>query len=301
MTPSGSIFVTGGSSVIGRAVLSRLLDDYRVVCLEHRTPLGPGPANIETVTGSVSEPGTYSSSLKDADIVLHMAGLTHTRHPDEYFAVNLEGTRQLLEACRPGQPFVYLSTICAAETTGAYGQSKYLAEKAIRESDRPFAILRPAEVYGSQPGRGIDRWLDIAFRRRLLLDFMCKRSIPFHPVSVGELAWAILETLKRGRMEGSVYSICSDRPYSTEEIGAALEKRIRRKLHRVPIPIGLLRVLCAMHLPVPFERDQLDRLVMEKPTDNTMARTKLGFAPKCFLSWIEEGGIEGLFGRSTTW
>lgn len=300
MMPAGSIFVTGGSSVIGRAVLSGLLDDYRLVCLEHRTPLGLDGANIETVTGTVSEPGAYASSLKGADIVLHMAGLTHTGNPDDYFAVNLEGTRQLLEACRPGQPFVYLSTICAAETTGPYGHSKYLAEKAIRESDRPFAILRPAEIYGSQPGRGIDRWLDIAFRRHLVLDFMCKGSIPFHPVSVDELASAILETL-HGRMEGSVYSICSDRPYSTKEIGAALEKRTNTKLHRIPVPIGLLRVLCNLRLPVPFERDQLDRLVMEKSTDNTRARTELGFAPKCFLSWIEEGGVEGLFQKDTTW
>jgi len=229
-----------------------------------------------------------------------MAGLTHAGHPDEYFAVNLEGTRKLLQVCRPGQPIVYLSTICAAETAGAYGRSKYLAEKAIRESDRPFAILRPAEVYGSQPGRGIDRWLDIAFHHRLLLDLIYKRSIPFHPVSVDELASAVLETLKPGRMEGSVYSICSDRSYSTEEIGVALEKRMSRKLHRIPVPIRLLRVLCTMRLPVPFELDQLDRLVMEKPTDNSRARTELGLAPKNFLAWIEEGGVEKLLQRSTT-
>jgi nucleoside-diphosphate-sugar epimerase len=301
MTPASSIFVTGGSSVIGKAVLSGLPDDYLLVCLEHTTPLGPGGTNIETVTGDLTDPASYASRLNRADIVLHMAGLTHAGHPDDYFTINLEGTRQLLQACRPGQPFVYLSTICAAETAGAYGHSKYLAEKAIMESDRPFAILRPAEVYGSQPGRGIDRWLDIAFHHRLLLDFICKRSIPFHPVSVDELASAVLETLKPGRMEGSVYSICSDRPYSIEEIGAALEKRMNRKLHRIPVPIGLLRVLCAMRLPVPFERDQLDRLVMEKPTDNTRARTELGLAPKSFLSWIEEGGVEKLFQRSSKW
>ncbi len=89
-------------------------------------------------------------ALQRAQVVLHMAAVTHSDDPAEYFRVNAELTKQLVSTCSPSQHFVYVSTICAHPDGGAYGQSKWLAEEAIRRSGLDYTIIRPAEIYGSK-------------------------------------------------------------------------------------------------------------------------------------------------------
>ena len=78
-------------------------------------------------------------------------------------AVNVDGTRALLEACRAaGSPkVVFASTVVTGEADGAlldeqsdlpvqtaYGRSKQEGERLLRESPLPAVVVRPSHVYG---------------------------------------------------------------------------------------------------------------------------------------------------------
>jgi hypothetical protein len=48
----------------------------------------------------------------------------------------------------------------------------------------------------------------------------------------------------------------------------------------------LLRAAAALHLPVPFKRDQVDRLVLPKVYSNTAARRDYDFSARPFLDYL---------------
>jgi nucleoside-diphosphate-sugar epimerase len=244
---------------------------------------------VETLTGGLSAAPQHAVRIQAADIILHMAGLSHADTASEYQATNYEGTQSLLSVCRKDQTFVYLSTRCVGEQGGAYGSSKLLAEKEIQTSGCPFIIIRPAEVYGSKAGEGIDALLDLARRFRIFIDFRWSPEVMYSPVSVEELASFIESTVRTPSLENSVYTLCNDDSYTTQEILKALSKGLGKPIFRLPIPVRLLQFLQQLHVPLPFKPDQLARLVMAKSSDNTMAKQDYGFSPVSLLTYLESG------------
>ena len=231
----------------------------------------------------------HAEIIRSADVVLHLAGVSHAGREDQYMAVNDRGTRALLEVCRKGQPIVYLSTRCVGRAAGAYGHSKAKAEQAIRASGNPYVIVRPSEVYGTNSGEGIDALIRIAERWRLLVDFRWRPDVRYSPVSCDELARFIADVVRSDlRRAAQVYTICNDRSYTARDIQGALQRRLGT-IVRVPVPVQLLVQLQSLGCPLPLAPDQLERLVAEKGDDNSPARRDYGFAPRCFLECLERG------------
>lgn len=87
---------------------------------------------------------------RDIDTVIHAAALITHRgdvSPDDYWAVNVEGTRRLLAAYGT-QMIVFVSTtdVCRKELS-TYAQSKREAEALVKERD-DFCIVRLPSVFG---------------------------------------------------------------------------------------------------------------------------------------------------------
>src|SRR5678815_3641297 len=90
---------------------------------------------------------------------------------DQYWKVNLEGTRRLAQATHENgcRRFVYISTRCATHGAGAYGESKLAAEQEREKLEwQSLLIIRPAEIYGSGSNEGIDRMLAVARKSRIV-------------------------------------------------------------------------------------------------------------------------------------
>jgi len=285
-----TLFVTGGSSILGRLVLLRLVSRVHILAVVHRRTVEIPDAEVETLQGGLEECVRHPAGLQAAQIVLHMAAVTHTDDASDYLRVNTELTKQLLSVCNPRQHFVYLSTICAHPDGGAYGRSKWLAEEAIRASGLNYTIIRPAEIYGSKAGEGIDALITLARKTHILPDFRCGGSIKYAPISLDEAAQFIAEaTVQRRRIE-QTYTLCADRSCNAPEMARALRASVRPLL-AVPVPIMLLRAAAALRLPVAFKRDQVDRLVLRKEYCNTAARRDYGFQARPFLHYLAEGRL----------
>lgn len=282
-----TVFVTGGSSTLGQRVLRRLTSHFHVLAVVHRHNVEIPDAEIELLRGGLEETVRDPQPLQRAQVVLHMAAVTHTDDPAEYFHVNTELTKQLMSACNASQHFIYVSTICAHPDGGAYGRSKWLAEEAIRGSRLDYTIIRPSEIYGSKDAEGIDALIAVARKVHILPDFRCGGSIKYAPISTQEAADFIAEAAIYRRETGQTYTLCADRLYTAPEMARALRNSVR-PLFVIPVPITMLRAAKALRLPMPFKRDQIDRLVLPKTYDSTLARRDYDFQAQSFIDYLTE-------------
>ncbi|MCX5902796.1 MAG: NAD-dependent epimerase/dehydratase family protein [Proteobacteria bacterium] len=159
-----TVFVTGASSAMGQRIVAKLCRDHRILALVHRAPLSVEGENIIPVTGDLLDPSIYAASVRQADVILHMAGLTHSQHDGAYEKVNHEGTSLLLSTCRKDQRFINISSRCIGASGGAYSHSKEKAEQAVMAHGLRYTIIRPSEVYGSKGGEGIDALIRLALK-----------------------------------------------------------------------------------------------------------------------------------------
>ena len=124
--------------------------------------------NVELFEGSVEQGDRVREAIDGVDAVVHAAGLVKARNTDEFFAINVGGTSNLIDAARRrGRPldrFVYVSSLeaCGPSADGtpvpadqespvtSYGRSKLAAEKVVlsAKNEMPVVILRPGAIYG---------------------------------------------------------------------------------------------------------------------------------------------------------
>jgi nucleoside-diphosphate-sugar epimerase len=198
-----TLFLTGATGVVGRALLEELAGEYRVVCLSHRAAVDD--QRIRVVRGDLTQPDFglardgYRRLARETDVVLHCAAATRWNvDRDTLFRVNVDGTRQVVDfAAQAGAVLYYVSTAfveskVASEAgsnggdgTGptSYVASKAAAEAVVRGSGLPAVTLRPSIFIGdSRDGR-------IAAFQGLhtVTGLMLKDALPVLPADPGSL------------------------------------------------------------------------------------------------------------------
>ena len=160
------VVVTGGTGFIGRHVLRALaqLDTTEVLVLSRSAHAASGRATYRQ--GDIGDPRGVEELVAGADIVVHLAGCK--KNPGEFEATNVEGTRNILEACERAnvRRLIYMSSVGVIGPTSeqvvteqtpchpanGYEQSKYAAEVMVKafSTRRPgtTTILRPTNVFG---------------------------------------------------------------------------------------------------------------------------------------------------------
>jgi dihydroflavonol-4-reductase len=171
------------------------------------------PQACELVRGDVTDAASLARALDGCEVVYHAAGLPEQWLPDPamFVAVNVEGTRNLVEAAlaRGIRRFVYTSTIDvfamqpgiefdesaldAAPKGTAYGRSKQEADRVVTTAlarGLPAVFLHPAGLYGPAPAAspGLNRAIAQIVRREMPL--LLPGSVPAvycHDVATGHL------------------------------------------------------------------------------------------------------------------
>ena len=185
------VLVTGGAGFIGSHLCESLLDaGAKVTVFTRYSSNGiqgalmdvPETAfsRINIIAGDLRDASGVDAAVADQDVVFHLAahiGIPYSYvHPNDVVQVNVNGTVNVLEACRRAntKKIVLFST---SETYGTaqytpidenhpmHPQSPYAASKVsadqiglsyARSFDMPVAICRPFNTYGPrQPSRAV--------------------------------------------------------------------------------------------------------------------------------------------------
>lgn len=177
------VLVTGSCGFIGSHLVERLLDEGCNVrafvyynSFNHWGWLDSFPREklnkIEIFTGDVRDPNGVYESMKDIDVVFHLAaliGIPYSYHsPDMYVDTNIKGTLNILQAARKlDTKRILITSTSEVYGTAIYvpidenhpkqGQSPYsatkigadyIAESFYRSFNLPIIIVRPFNTYG---------------------------------------------------------------------------------------------------------------------------------------------------------
>ena len=149
---SKTVFVTGAAGFIGSALCRRLCSlGHRVVGYDD---LSRGrreylPSGMRLVEGSILDVGRLDEAMRESrpEWVIHLAAMHFIpdciAHPDKTMAVNVEGTRCVLDCCRERS----ICHVAFASSGAVYAPGN----SACVESRTP---LGPLEVYGESKVAG---------------------------------------------------------------------------------------------------------------------------------------------------
>ena len=263
------ILVTGASSPLAVGVMRQLLlqSDVELWCGRHRRDIPLVDSRLHVVDLDL-ESDLSSLSRMQFDIVIHFAGVTHASDEQQYWKVNLEGTRRLAEVTHANgcRRFVYVSTRCATPGSGAYGESKLAAEEELQKLDwDSLLIIRPAEIYGGGGSEGIDRMLAIARRWHVVPALFGDANLSFAPMHVDDFTKLAAELIQQHQQGTRIETVCGPEDLN----GFKLASRIAKRHRALPVPLWWpavavgLRTLNAIGFGI-VKPDQLTRLTGKK-------------------------------------
>jgi dihydroflavonol-4-reductase len=167
--------VTGGSGFVGRAVVLELLAQGRPVRVLARNPQHPALTGlaVEVALGDLRDRASLEAALTGCSRLFHVAAdyRLWVPDPEAMYAVNVEGTRNLLAAARTQgvSRVVYTSTVGALgnpgdgtpgseaapvslrDMVGHYKRSKFMAEQVALEfaaQGLPLVVVNPSTPVG---------------------------------------------------------------------------------------------------------------------------------------------------------
>ena len=264
------VLVTGGTGVVGKAAVDRLLAAGHTVRLLSRhaeDDVRQWPEGVEARTGDVSSDEGVTGSADGCDAVLHVVGIVAEDPPHVTFqAVNVDGTRRMArEAKRAGvRRFVYVSSLGADGGESEYHRSKWAGEEAVREEDPPaWLIVRPGNVYG--PGDEVISVLLKMVRTAPAIPMVGLGEHPFQPVWHEDLGEALARAATTEEPAREALDLAGPEVTHTRDVLERLETITDKHPAHIPVPESLTRigthVAEMVGIELPIKEDQVTMLV----------------------------------------
>jgi UDP-glucose 4-epimerase len=172
------IFITGGAGFIGTHLCKKLSTLHKVTAYDNLSNSNQkdfsATSDVKLVIGDILDTAKLSHSMKNHDIVIHLAAKTDVvdsvDNPDDTFQTNVIGTQNVLDSCVSNNITKFIVTSSAAvyknsdsivfessdtKPSSPYGQSKLDMEKIIISSGINYSILRLFNVYGDGSTSGV--------------------------------------------------------------------------------------------------------------------------------------------------
>lgn len=183
------VAITGGGGFLGNVLTRHLLSSgYKVKVMDNMLK-GNCDAllsvisnkNFEFMRGDIRSTSDCKNLLKDADVVVHLAGVVGfpacKKDVWNSYSINVDGTRNLMNARSSDQFLVNASTgsvygsvegVCNEETPlnykSEYGEQKALGEKIVSDYENTVSY-RFATAFGSSPNTRINLLVnDLVYR-----------------------------------------------------------------------------------------------------------------------------------------
>ena len=238
------VAVTGVTGFVGPHLVAALARrGFRLRLLVRRWSPLPSLAGVaaDMVLGDLSDEPSLRRLVDGADAVVHAAGLIKARHPDDFLAVNRDGTARL-SALAPDARFLLLSSLAAREPQlSPYAASKRAAEEVVAGRSGPWLTVRAPAVYG--PG---DRET-LAYFKAVARGFAPRPKVSGARLSlihVADLAEALALALDRPPPV-STYEIDDGKEggYSYRDMADAAGRALGRKPVSLAVPRALMAAI----------------------------------------------------------
>lgn len=260
-----AILITGSTGYIGSLLTLKLADqgeDIRILVRKDPELVAFNRPNIKIFKGDITDPGSLETAMQGVDKVYHMAAYARlwAKDPDTFQKINVEGTRNVMEAAWNAgvRKLVYTSTAGVigpssdkpmaehdARIVGffnAYEETKTQAEQVTMgyvNRGLDVSIVNPARVYGP----GLDTGSNPVTK---IVELYMKRKwhvIPGNGEDVGSYCYIddvvdghINAMLKGGKGERYIFGGVNA---SFNELISLIRKHsgVKKKLYNLPFPV----------------------------------------------------------------
>ncbi len=318
------ILVTGGTGFAGTHLTRRLVQHgHEVVVLARR----PGPSFEELSQlgarfqfGSVTDRDIVGKAVEGCEVVYHLATAFRdvTAGKKEYWQVNVEGTRHVLEAAlRHGMRKLVHCSTCgvhgdvkrppAAEDAPIapadyYQYTKSQGEAVIRDflgKGLKILTLRPTGIYGPGDEGRLLMLFRMVKRGRFLM--FGNGRVYYHTVFIENLLDAFELAAASERGNGEVYLIADAHAFTLTDLVKAVARslKVETRIHYLPFwPLWVAALVCEVvckpfKVNPPLFRRRVDWFRQNRAFKIERAKRELGYHPKV--------GMEEGLARTAEW
>jgi nucleoside-diphosphate-sugar epimerase len=263
------ILLTGGSGFLGSWVAEQLVADGHVVRAlvrprSDKRVLEKLGGAVEFAPGAIEDRASLAPAVAGVDAIVHVAGIVKARRPADFFAVNTQGTKNLLDAAiaQGGlKRFVYVSSLAAMgpsfdgqplpedaepHPVTHYGRSKLEAERAVlaAAAQLPVTVIRPPMIYGPRDRETLAFFTSV---RNGVLPVVGDGGNTLSVIYVSDCAAAVVSAATAvGAPSGKAYFVEDGSVYVWREAVKEIESAMgRRALVRVGMPMGVVKMAAA--------------------------------------------------------
>lgn len=262
-------------------------------------------AGVRLSIGTLQDRDYLRALLADRDLVIHLAAAQHeSQMPDEYFrAVNVQGTRALLESCRESsvRRFVYGSSIgiygsstnepldelSPPRPENIYTQTKLEAESVVREFADEFetCVIRISETYGPSDFRLLKLFRAIDQGHFMMLGSGTNQR---HCLHIADLVRALLLASQHPAAARQTFVVAGTEAMTTNEMVQTIAASLDRRAPRMHLPLWPFRtaagvmetLLPPFGIQPPLHRRRLDFFSKSFVFSTAKVRSLLGFQPE---------------------
>ena len=314
------VSITGGTGCLGRPLVEKLITDgtcLKLLALPNDPSAIDLGKKIEIIKGNLHSPDALNELCVDCDVVFHLAGKVHSvpgtrQEEQEFYQVNVEGTRNLLEAAREKKVkrVVFHSTVgvygkdadfygdelSPCQPDSAHARSKLQAEHLVLNSSNDGGpegvVLRFPVVYGPLD-RGNVAKLIKSIHRRLFFYFgdgNCLRSI----ISSRNDAEAAIKAALEPKAKNEVFCVTDGQDYTMNELVDSICHALGTSWKPYHVHVLLAELAGKFgdvlrkwaRVPFPIDSDRVRKLSRPLTFSCEKAKKMLGYAP---VETLEEG------------
>ena len=280
------VYITGATGRLGSAVLARLPDAI---------PLVRKPSGLKNEIVTKFSESELHDILKNASVIIHLAGSVDTLDGKKLQEANVELTRRIVSVAYPACKLIFASSISvygkklakipADEGTktnpdSAYAKSKLDAEEFVA-SHPNHVILRISTLYGPQ-FEDYNRVLSMIERGKMQVIGDGSNRIPF--VHVDDVADAVVSAVKNG---SGTYVLAGE-PLTQKEIYEIAAKSLGVSPPTKSVSLQLAFGMASLHghayrlgaKKPALTAEHVSILGHDRAFDCSKAKKELGFSPR---------------------
>ena len=264
------IFVTGATGYVGGFILKELRrQGYKARCLVRNFDQADkiNANGTEAVIADTTDPKSLQGVLTECDAVIHLVAIIEQDKKKNitFERLNFESTKNMVDAAKAQgvKRFIHMSAL-GADINGptAYFRTKGKAEHYVRTSGLTFTIFRPSFIFG--PNDAVYTTLADVIKKLPLgiMPVFGIRKYRHQPVSIFDVTKGLVHAIENDRTFHKTYDVGGPHAITYKEQLRAIANTIDAKIHLVPQPLFMGRILVGLMGLFPSPPLDQDRLTM---------------------------------------
>ena len=241
------VIVTGGNGYVATYTLQQLIRTNS----EPVSALVRSEAHFEKVhrlgalpvKGDVTDTSSLDAAFKGVDRVIHLAAVNRDRGRSTMYAVNAQGTINVVDAARRAGVKQLITVVgLGADATKTYplARTQGVGVDYLVHNSLPYTVLEASVIFG--PG---DEFINTLAGMARIPPFMVVPGdgrTKFQPIAVQDVAACVARSLNNQAVLGTRLQICGTQVLTLEAIIDAILRELNLRRVKVHVPVRLLRI-----------------------------------------------------------